>query len=92
MVFCSATTEIFYAKFLIEYVPSLTEKAKMFSFEKKISKKKFTLLLILNFPPSLTEFLAKKNYKIVAAFCVLSSPFFLQNKESIFANDCIKNL
>jgi hypothetical protein len=28
----------------------------------------------------------QKKYKIVAAFCVLSSPFFLQNKETIFAN------
>jgi hypothetical protein len=59
----------------------------MFSFEKKISKKKFTLLLILNFPPPHRTFW-QKNYKIVAAFCVLSSPFFLQNKESIFANNC----
>jgi len=37
------------------------------------------------FSPSHRTF-GKKRYKIVAAFCVLSSPFFLQNKESIFAN------
>jgi len=74
-------------KFLIESVFSSTEKK---SFEKKILSKKnyFTLLLIiLNFPPFHRIFgkIRILHNKIVAAFCVVS-PFFLPNKESVFAN------